>query len=564
MTFRAKSKSARSFGDTMTLRTDYTNSTPLDDEHPDAHNDTNSAVNALDARIAALETAGTTIHNGAGPPPDTLGTDGDYYLDTTNGTLYGPATVTGTPTGPTLVWSDEFTGTSLDLSKWESAGTYFNYGDSGGGNKFSGVNLMSQIEVSGSRLKMHAIRENYPTDGRTPNPATWKTAAIQAKYNNGYRFKYGQRMEVSVNVPAISGIRPAIWISNRGGYPGYIADDADGEIDLFEQYFNAYDGGERNQYAAIWDYSPFKQNNDPEYGAGVASGPETYALEWDDTIRIYRGGILRAEFTTWASAHPRGGPPTFPRPFHDGAEYWVLITFQIGGRFSAHSYNGTDGSQYVQPVDPAYSAVTWEVDYIRVYDMDTGSGGSPTTSWPIALDGVPPGGTMVAAPSQSIEIADIGFDPTTINGNNGPRITFSQSGTITQVRYRREAASQATLTIAAWDDNTTNKIVEVTDTQTGATGEFTVTFPTPITVTAPASITFTVGGASNIPNFLGSPTVTNSTACTFHSWRARNFGLYPSTNSAEGCYVEPIFTPSATIGQTLKKTSDADYATGWT
>ena len=491
----------------MTLRTDYANSTPLDDEHPDAHNDTNVAINALDSRIAALETAGTTVLNGAGPPgvgealtfggslpdshstftlatrvsfdtpglitairyyrivgpppqPATLtlqiwdntgtkvveytdtnptvgwieaplptpyavnsgdvrtiavltnaaykletpvitssaditwlgiyynlpggafpnsldnsynlylspvfvaddalptpdfGEDGDYYLDTLNHTLYGPRTTTGGSSGPTLVWSDEFTGTSLDLSKWESAGTYFNYGDGGGGNKFSGVNLMSQIEVSGSRLKMHAIEDDYPTDGRTPNPAPWKTAAIQAKYNSGYRFKYGQRMEVSVNVPAISGIRPAIWISNRGGYPGYIADDADGEIDLFEQYFNAYDGGERNQYAAIWDYSPFKQNNDPEYGAGVASGPETYALEWDDTIRIYRGGILHAEFTTWASAHPRGGPPTFPRPFHDGAEYWVLITFQIGGRFSAHSYNGTDGSQYVQPVDPAYT-----------------------------------------------------------------------------------------------------------------------------------------------------------------------------------------------------------------
>ena len=41
----------------MTLRTDYVNATLLEDLHPAAHNDTNARINALEARLPALEHA---------------------------------------------------------------------------------------------------------------------------------------------------------------------------------------------------------------------------------------------------------------------------------------------------------------------------------------------------------------------------------------------------------------------------------------------------------------------------------------------------------------------------
>ena len=81
----------------MALRTDYTNTTVLTDLHPDAHNDTNVAVNLLDGRVDTIETGGgggATILNGAGTPAGGTGSDGDYYLDTTGHILYGPKATT--------------------------------------------------------------------------------------------------------------------------------------------------------------------------------------------------------------------------------------------------------------------------------------------------------------------------------------------------------------------------------------------------------------------------------------------------------------------------------------
>jgi hypothetical protein len=49
-----------------------------------------TALVRLTQRVDALN----TIHSGDGPPPTTLGTPGDWYVDTTDLTLYGPKTST--------------------------------------------------------------------------------------------------------------------------------------------------------------------------------------------------------------------------------------------------------------------------------------------------------------------------------------------------------------------------------------------------------------------------------------------------------------------------------------
>ena len=49
-------------------------------------------------------TNGATVLNGSGAPPDTLGSNGDFYLDTTSDVLYGPKTGGAWPaTGVSLV-----------------------------------------------------------------------------------------------------------------------------------------------------------------------------------------------------------------------------------------------------------------------------------------------------------------------------------------------------------------------------------------------------------------------------------------------------------------------------
>ena len=47
---------------------------------------------------------GKTVLNGSGAPADTLGNDGDFYLDTTSDVLYGPKTAGAWP-APGSAWS---------------------------------------------------------------------------------------------------------------------------------------------------------------------------------------------------------------------------------------------------------------------------------------------------------------------------------------------------------------------------------------------------------------------------------------------------------------------------
>ena len=139
--------------------------------------------------------------------------------------------------------------------------------------------------------------------------------------------------------------------------------------------------------------------------------------------------------------------------------------------------------------------MTWEVDYIRVYDMDTGGGGTPTTSWPVAAVGVPPGGTMSTLPAQYPNIAGTPTIEQT-NFHGGTRCQFDVAGQVIGVRYQRRTAASSPLTARAWNAGLT-MVAEVDDsTHAGTAGWFDVLFPTPVSVAAGSIGTYTIGGAS--------------------------------------------------------------------
>lgn len=142
-------------------------------------------------------------------------------------------------------------------------------------------------------------------------------------------------------------------------------------------------------------------------------------------------------------------------------------------------------------------------------------------------------------PEQRITVASAPNTTTTNVG--GCRVTFGVAGRVTRVRYTRIAAASATQDIKVWDSGGTQVGATVPDTQSGASGSFEVTLPTPLAVAAGSTYTFSAEGVST-SRISSAQTATNTTDCTFvgHFFAATG-GTFPNTSGGSSYYVEPIF-----------------------
>jgi beta-glucanase (GH16 family) len=168
------------------------------------------------------------------------------------------------------IWNDEFTGTSVNTSRWEVT----NRRDSP--NNELQYYLPDQVTVSGGEL--HITATDQPIDGkqyRSGLVRTWQ------------EHQYG-RWEVRANLPTTQSMWPAIWL-----LPRYADWPVGGEIDIMENI-----GSE--PYAVLGSYhynwspgSPITTNQ--WYGATENGQPvnfhesyHNYAVEWaPEYLRFY-------------------------------------------------------------------------------------------------------------------------------------------------------------------------------------------------------------------------------------------------------------------------------------
>jgi beta-glucanase (GH16 family) len=123
--------------------------------------------------------------------------------------------------GYTLVWSDEFSGNSLDLSAWnQETGT----GSGGWGNNEleTYTNSLKNTFVSNGNLIIEARRENIGTSSYSSGRMTTQNKKF---------FTFG-RIDIRAKLPVGKGIWPALWMLGTNiptaGWP------ACGEIDIME------------------------------------------------------------------------------------------------------------------------------------------------------------------------------------------------------------------------------------------------------------------------------------------------------------------------------------------
>lgn len=238
-------------------------------------------------------------------------------------------TSTTTPRALTLVWSDEFNGTSVDGSKWNL--------DNGNPNVNNEKEYYqaANATVTGGNLVITA--KNQSVGGQ---PYT------SAKLNTSGKFsiKYG-RIEARIKLPAFQGSWPAFWMLgqniNSVGWPQC------GEIDIMEQ---------TNTSNTILGTMHWNNNGHVYYGnstTATATDYHVYAVEWDSSsIRWYVDGTL---FSTGNIANNVNSTEEFQLPFY------IILNLAVGGDLPGNTINN------------AALPANMYVDYVRVYNITSGT-----------------------------------------------------------------------------------------------------------------------------------------------------------------------------------------------
>jgi len=228
-----------------------------------------------------------------------------------------------------LLWSDEFNGTSLDANKW-----VYEVGGGGWGNNElqyyqSGT---ANTTVSNGTLKIIAKKQSV---------GGYQYTSARIKTQGKYSVQYGN-IQGRMRVPMGQGLWPAFWMLGNNitsvGWP------ACGEIDIMEHV-----NSESNVYGTIhWD-----AGGHASYSGSYATTPQNwhvYSINWSsNNIRWYVDGV---QYHVANIQNSINSTEEFHRPF------FFILNLAVGGNWPG-APNGTTPF-------PA----TFEIDYVRVYSAD--------------------------------------------------------------------------------------------------------------------------------------------------------------------------------------------------
>ena len=275
------------------------------------------------------------------------------------------------PDGWDLIWSDDFDGDALDLSKWEyQIGDGCAEGICGWGNGEFQNYTDENVAVSGGTLSITARQTIADED------TSYTSSRIRTLGQGDWT--YG-RFEVRAKLPTGQGLWPAIWLlfsePTYGNWP------ASGEIDIMEAIGSApgevfgtlHYGGDVS--GRVFTGEPFNLFSGTfaddffvfttEWVEGIEDDPDT---EVDESvpaeIRWYINNVLYQTQTSesWFSDAAEEGntDAPFDHPFH------MILNVAVGGELPG------------APSPDTFFPQTMEVDYVRVYEW-TGDGQPPTS-----------------------------------------------------------------------------------------------------------------------------------------------------------------------------------------
>lgn len=235
---------------------------------------------------------------------------------------------------PTLVWSDEFNGTSLDGTKWTAEN-----GGGGWGNGELQYYKAANATVSSGSLKITAKKERVQANNYT-------SARIKTYLKGDWT--YG-RFEARIKLPKGAGLWPAFWMMPTDSYYGTWPKS--GEIDISELIGSKPNNsfGSLHYGTSSTDHQ-YKTANFYLNSGTFADAFHTFAIEW-------QAGVIKwyVDDNLYHTLTPTNISP-YAWPFDK--RFYIILNVAVGG-----TLGGT--------VDNTIFPVSMEVDYVRVYSSNT-------------------------------------------------------------------------------------------------------------------------------------------------------------------------------------------------
>lgn len=293
-------------------------------------------------------------------------------------TLNARAALPPTPSGWSLVWSDDFTGAANTLpssSNWIiDTGTSYPGGPAnwGTGEIQTYTNSTTNVSHDGSgNLRITPIRNSS---------GGWTSARIETVRTNFKPPSGGvMRIEGRIQMPNVTGAAaagywPAFWALGapyRGNYQNW---PSIGEFDVMENV-NGINSVWGVLHCGVNPGGPCNETNGLGAsracpGSSCQSAFHTYRFEWDASVspQQLRWYVDGQHFHTVTQSQV-GEPHWSNMTSHAG--YFLLLNVAMGGAFP----NGVAGS--ATPTSSTASGVPMLVDYVAVYT--SGGGTTPTT-----------------------------------------------------------------------------------------------------------------------------------------------------------------------------------------
>ena len=337
---------------------------------------------------------------------------GSVYLDDLS-IGFGNITPTTTVGNNTysLVWSDEFDGTSLNSGNWVAETGRGPNSDGWGNNELQTYTTNNaNLRVENGSLIIQAVKTN----------SSWTSARIKSQ---GLRsFKYG-KIEFRAKLPTGIGPWPAAWL--LGTNISSVNWPTCGEIDVMEWRggFNGVTNGDANTVGHALHSATRNGSNPVQLSRSTVANPSsafhTYEVLWTSNNLVF-------------SVDNSTNKVTLTPPAEDAdafrQEFFLLLNLAVGG-----AYVGS-------PIDSTLSSATYEVDYVRVYQDSAAFLSADTTPPVFTLRGINPasvswgsiytdeGATAFdAGDNASVSVATSNGVNTTIPGNYQVTYTATDS-----------------------------------------------------------------------------------------------------------------------------------------